>query len=314
MPTPDAPRDHLLALFTQCRAAVRAFAANRSAHERPAQDLLALIGYWMDYNVERLGYFARGELPPRDVDFDALTQTALAINAHRTWGGSLAYAELGFERLAAAVASSPDAILQATNTYGEDVGGPAWGEARANGFIWPMREMEKYYLAHDEPALAAALRAELTAEPGEETPISVALAPPESNGEQLGDLLVIDVRAASEYAKGHLPGARNIPLASLPAHLGDLPRERRIITYCDMHHHGHARGEQAAALLTEAGYRASALAGGLTAWREQGRPSYATKHSASCSAATGIPLAAILSFGLTPCFGQTSSPSRARSP
>lgn len=272
MLTPDAPRGHLLALFAQCRAAVRAFAANRSAHERPAQDLLTLIGYWMDYNVERLGYFTRGELPPRDVDFDALTKAALAMNTHRTWGGSLAYAELGFERLAAAVASSPDAILLATNTYSEDVGGPAWGEVRANGFIWPIQEMEKYYLAHDEPALAAALHAELAAELGEDTPIIVDLAPPESIGEQPGDLLVIDVRGASEYAKGHLPGARNIPLASLPDHLGDLPREGRIITYCDMHHPGHSRGEQAAALLTEAGYRASALAGGLTVWREQGRP------------------------------------------
>ncbi|HEX8731964.1 MAG TPA: hypothetical protein VF725_07865, partial [Ktedonobacterales bacterium] len=127
MSTPAAPRERLLALFAKCRAATRDFAASRANHERPAQDLLALIGFWMDYNIERLGYFARGEQAPRGVDFDALTQASITINAHRTWNGSLAYAEAAFDRFSATIAASPDAVLLANNTYDDDPGGPAWG-------------------------------------------------------------------------------------------------------------------------------------------------------------------------------------------
>jgi rhodanese-related sulfurtransferase len=39
-----------------------------------------------------------------------------------------------------------------------------------------------------------------------------------------------------------------------------------------MHHPGQSRGERAAALLAEQGLRASALAGGFTAWEADGRP------------------------------------------
>lgn len=272
MSTSVAPRERLLRLFAQCRAATRDFAATRAAHERPAQDLLALIGFWMEYNIERLGYFARGEAAPREVDFDALTRAAIAINAHRTWEGSLVYADAAFERFAATVAASPDAVLLATNTYGDDAGGPAWGEVMANGFTWPMQEMEKYYQAHGEPERAAALHAALTAEVVEEAPIVVALADPQTLVTPGVGPLVIDVRGAKEYAAGHIPGARNIPLAALHDRLGELPRAERIVTCCDMRHPGHSRGERAAALLNGAGFDAAALAGGLTAWREQGRP------------------------------------------
>ncbi|HLY31462.1 MAG TPA: rhodanese-like domain-containing protein, partial [Ktedonobacterales bacterium] len=63
------------------------------------------------------------------------------------------------------------------------------------------------------------------------------------------------------------PGALNIPLTQLKRRLGELPREQRIITYCNMRHPGHSRGEQAAALLAEQGLQASALTGGYPAWQ-----------------------------------------------
>ena len=268
--TPDALRRHLLALFQQCRTDVATFVASRSERDRAAQDLLALIGFWMEYNIERLGYFARGEAAPRYVDFDALTQGALTINAHRTWSGSVAYAEAAFDHLAALVANCPASLLLAENSYDDDPGGPAWGEVRANGFNWPLEEMEKLYLASGETERAAALRAELTVELGEEQPIVVDLLEPAAVSVQRDDLLVIDVRSASEYAAGHLPGARHISLATLPDHLNELPRAGRIVTYCNMQHPGHSRGEQAAALLGERGCQAAALAGGFPAWRDAG--------------------------------------------
>ncbi|HEU5349127.1 MAG TPA: rhodanese-like domain-containing protein [Ktedonobacterales bacterium] len=45
-----------------------------------------------------------------------------------------------------------------------------------------------------------------------------------------------------------------------------LPKDRPIVTYCNMHHPGQSRGERAAALLAAHGYPAAALAGGYSAW------------------------------------------------
>jgi hypothetical protein len=42
----------------------------------------------------------------------------------------------------------------------------------------------------------------------------------------------VDVRSAAFYADSHIPGAINIPLADLAAHLNELDPERWIITYC----------------------------------------------------------------------------------
>jgi rhodanese-related sulfurtransferase len=42
---------------------------------------------------------------------------------------------------------------------------------------------------------------------------------------------VVDVRAAESYAAGHLPGALNIPIDELPHRLGEVPRDRPVVTY-----------------------------------------------------------------------------------
>ncbi|HZC05291.1 MAG TPA: rhodanese-like domain-containing protein [Ktedonobacterales bacterium] len=265
-------RDHLLTLFEQTRDDVAAFAASRHDHDRASHDLIALIGFWMEYNVERIGCFARGETPPRDVDFDALTRAALTENAYRSWAGAIAYTDAAFDHFIATVAASPESLLLANNSYGDDPGGPCWEEIRANGFTWPLQEMEKLYLASGDTERAATLRTELTRESGEEQPIVCELMEPGAVHARRGDLLVIDVRGASEYAAGHLSGARHISLAALADTLDDLPRDQQIITYCNMQHPGHSRGEQAAALLRERGYYAAALVGGYPAWRQQGLP------------------------------------------
>src|SRR5262249_30048340 len=43
---------------------------------------------------------------------------------------------------------------------------------------------------------------------------------------------VLDVRPADEFAEGHLPGARNIPLADLGRRLKELPKNVEIVAYC----------------------------------------------------------------------------------
>jgi len=47
-----------------------------------------------------------------------------------------------------------------------------------------------------------------------------------------GTATVIDVRAASAYAAGHIPGALNLPLSSIESNMDLIPKGREIITYC----------------------------------------------------------------------------------
>lgn len=49
---------------------------------------------------------------------------------------------------------------------------------------------------------------------------------------QSGDVVLVDVRPGREYAAGHLPGARSVPVDELDEHLDDLPRDRPIVAYC----------------------------------------------------------------------------------
>ena len=83
---------------------------------------------------------------------------------------------------------------------------------------------------------------------------------------------IIDVRAPEAYARGHLPGAVNIPASQLSASLDTIPSDRPIVTYCNMHNPGNSGSENAAELLRDAGYHARALKGGYPEWEESGAP------------------------------------------
>jgi rhodanese-related sulfurtransferase len=84
--------------------------------------------------------------------------------------------------------------------------------------------------------------------------------------------VVVDVREPDEYVAGHVRGALNIPLVQLDERLAELPSDRTVVTYCNMHHRGTSRCEQAAALLREHGMQAQALDGGYPGWKEAGLP------------------------------------------
>jgi 3-mercaptopyruvate sulfurtransferase SseA len=47
-----------------------------------------------------------------------------------------------------------------------------------------------------------------------------------------GTALVIDVRNQDAYNQGHIPGSRLIPASEILNHIGDLPRDKTIVTYC----------------------------------------------------------------------------------
>lgn len=48
------------------------------------------------------------------------------------------------------------------------------------------------------------------------------------------DALVLDIRPAADFSKGHIVGAHNIPLSKLPAQTSELERhkERPIVVVC----------------------------------------------------------------------------------
>jgi rhodanese-related sulfurtransferase/DNA-binding transcriptional ArsR family regulator len=87
---------------------------------------------------------------------------------------------------------------------------------------------------------------------------------------QAGDVVVIDVRPAEEYAAGHIPGAVSIPLGELPARLDALPAGTEIVAYCRGAYCVLAR--DAVRLLHSHGRTARHLDHGMLEWRLDGLP------------------------------------------
>lgn len=47
-----------------------------------------------------------------------------------------------------------------------------------------------------------------------------------------GDVVLVDVRPAEEFAAGHISGAKSIPLTELEGRLAELPADREVVAYC----------------------------------------------------------------------------------
>ncbi len=47
-----------------------------------------------------------------------------------------------------------------------------------------------------------------------------------------GEVVLLDVRPAAEYAAGHLPGARSVPLHELDAALAEMPQDANVVACC----------------------------------------------------------------------------------
>jgi rhodanese-related sulfurtransferase len=80
--------------------------------------------------------------------------------------------------------------------------------------------------------------------------------------------IVLDVREPAEFAAGHMPNARNIPLGELDKRVGDLPQGKPVLVCCA----SGARSGKAISLLRKGGREAFNLAGGMAAWRQAGLP------------------------------------------
>jgi glyoxylase-like metal-dependent hydrolase (beta-lactamase superfamily II)/rhodanese-related sulfurtransferase len=89
--------------------------------------------------------------------------------------------------------------------------------------------------------------------------------------ERLRQVQVVDVREPAEFhgALGHIDGAALMPLAELPARIGEIDRDRPVVVVC----RSGARSAQAAQQLARAGLTEVAnLSGGMLRWRALGYP------------------------------------------
>jgi adenylyltransferase/sulfurtransferase len=83
---------------------------------------------------------------------------------------------------------------------------------------------------------------------------------------------LVDVREAWEWSICRLTDAVHVPLGDLDTRVGQLNRERPVVTYC---HHGN-RSLWARQILLDAGFRdVRSLAGGIEAWAREVEPTMA---------------------------------------
>jgi rhodanese-related sulfurtransferase/DNA-binding HxlR family transcriptional regulator len=80
-----------------------------------------------------------------------------------------------------------------------------------------------------------------------------------------GDVVVVDVRPAEEFAAGHIEGARSIPLEELERRLAELPADREVVAYCRGPFCAYAH--EAVRRLQAAGRAARRLEEGWPEWR-----------------------------------------------
>jgi uncharacterized membrane protein YdjX (TVP38/TMEM64 family)/rhodanese-related sulfurtransferase len=102
-------------------------------------------------------------------------------------------------------------------------------------------------------------------------PQAVTLDIPGLNARLDGGTVVLDVRDASDYAAGHIAGARNIPLPELKNRLQELEdwRDRPVAVVCRTD----KRSAQAVQMLSEQGFKEPLLVKeGMQRWQNDGLP------------------------------------------
>jgi rhodanese-related sulfurtransferase/predicted transcriptional regulator len=85
-----------------------------------------------------------------------------------------------------------------------------------------------------------------------------------------GKVTILDVRPESEFKQGHIANAISIPIEKLSKRLKELPKRTEIVAYCRGPFCVYA--DEAVAMLTKAGYKATRLEEGFPDWKLQDLP------------------------------------------
>lgn len=88
------------------------------------------------------------------------------------------------------------------------------------------------------------------------------------NRVESGDTIIVDVRPADEYQRGHLPGAISMPLEELRSHIDELPEDADVVAYCEGPYC--FASARAVRRLLAAGRDAHRIDGGLARWVRSG--------------------------------------------
>ena len=83
-----------------------------------------------------------------------------------------------------------------------------------------------------------------------------------------GPVSLLDVREPWEFEVCRIEGSRLIPLSQLPARLGELDADRRVVCVC----RSGSRSGRATAWLRSHGIDAVNMSGGMQAWARAGHP------------------------------------------
>jgi rhodanese-related sulfurtransferase len=84
-------------------------------------------------------------------------------------------------------------------------------------------------------------------------------------------ILVVDARTPETYARGHIPGAINIPHRTIDSTTtASLPLDKVIVTYCDGVYCN--ASTKAAAKLSAFGFKVKEMLDGMEGWRKEGYP------------------------------------------
>lgn len=83
-----------------------------------------------------------------------------------------------------------------------------------------------------------------------------------------GEGVLVDVRRPDEWDEAHIDGATLITLDGLPDRLDELPRDQTLLVIC----RSGGRSAVATEALTDAGFDAINVQGGMLAWIDADRP------------------------------------------
>ena len=89
--------------------------------------------------------------------------------------------------------------------------------------------------------------------------------------DKISGIVVIDARTPETYARGHVPGAINMPHRTIDSTTtASLPRGKVLVTYCDGVFCN--ASTKAAAKLTALGFKVKEMLDGMEGWRKEGYP------------------------------------------
>ena len=89
--------------------------------------------------------------------------------------------------------------------------------------------------------------------------------------DKISGIVVIDARTPETYARGHVPGAINMPHRTIDqTTTASLPRDKVLVTYCDGVFCN--ASTKAATKLTALGFKVKEMIDGMNGWRKEGYP------------------------------------------